>query len=82
MPNEPSSKSMSHGRDVAVSVVVVTLCSLLGMLAAYVMGASNQQREWAMLYCVAFIGAISSFYCLIKLSQILRLLSSKQIEND
>jgi hypothetical protein len=73
---------MSHGRDVAVSVVVVTTCSLLGMLAAYLMGASNQQREWAMLYCVAFIGAISSFYCLIKLSQIVRLLRSKQIENE
>jgi hypothetical protein len=75
MPNEPSFKSMSHVKDVAVSVVVVTTCSLLGMLAAYIMGASGQQREWAMLYCVAFVGAISSFYCMIKLLQIVRLLS-------
>jgi uncharacterized membrane protein SirB2 len=38
-------------------------------LAGFAMGANNQEREWAMLYGVAFIGAISSFYCLIKLSQ-------------
>lgn len=82
MQSESNSKSGSHIRDVAVSVVVVTLCSLLGMLAGYVMGANNQEREWAMLYCVAFIGAISSFYCLIKLSQIVRILSHSRHETD
>jgi hypothetical protein len=76
MPSEPNSRAVSHIKDVAASVVVVTTCSLLGMLAGYVMGASNQQREWAMLYGVAFIGSISSFYCLIKLSKIMRILSN------
>jgi hypothetical protein len=48
------------------------------MLAGYVMGANDQEREWAMLYCVAFVGAISSFYCMIKLTQIVRLLSHRR----
>jgi len=74
MPSESSSKPASHIKDVAISVVVVTGCSLLGMLVGYVMGASQQQREWSMLYGVAFIGSMSSFYCLIKLSQIVRIL--------
>jgi hypothetical protein len=47
-----------------------------------VMGASNQEREWAMLYGVAYIGSISSFYCLIKLSQIVRILSRSRRETD
>jgi hypothetical protein len=76
MPSEPNSRTVSHIKDVAASVVVVTTCSLLGMLAGYVMGASNQQREWSMLYGVAFIGSMSSFFCLIKLSQIVRILSN------
>ena len=68
----------AHTRDIVMSVAVVTVCSLLGMLAGYVMGASNQQREWAMLYGVAFIGSMSSFFCLIKLSQVVRILSDKR----
>lgn len=82
MQGDSSSKSGTHIRDVVASVVVVALCSLLGMLAGYVMGASNQQREWAMLYSVAFIGSISSFFCLIKLSKIVRILSDGVRKTD
>jgi hypothetical protein len=52
------------------------------MLAGYAMGASNQQREWSMLYGVAFIGSMSSFFCLIKLSQIVRILTHRQLDTD
>jgi len=70
----------SHISDVVISVAVVTIVSMLGMAAGYVMGASQQQREWSMLYGIAFIGSISSFFCLIKLSRFSRLLSTGQFE--
>ena len=82
MPNESNSKSASHIKDIAISVVVVTMCSLVGMLIGYAMGASQPQREWSMLYGVAFIGSLSSFYCLIKVSQIVRVLNDRQRDTD
>jgi hydrogenase/urease accessory protein HupE len=74
MQAESETKTASQTKDVAISVVVVTMCSMLGMLAGYAMGANDQEREWAMLYGVAFIGSMSSFFCLIKLSQVVRML--------
>jgi hypothetical protein len=52
------------------------------MLVGYAMGASQTQREWSMLYGVAFIGSLSSFYCLIKVSQIARFLDVRQRDTD
>ena len=70
----------SYLREVGLSVVVVVFCSLLGMVVGYIMGASQQQREWSMLYGVAFIGAMSSFFCLIKLAEISRHLARGEVE--
>ncbi len=70
----------SYLREVMLSVVAVVGCSLLGMGVGYLMGASQQQREWSMLYGVASIGAISSFFCLIKLTQISRFLARSEVE--
>ena len=62
--------------DVVISVAVVTSVSILALAVGYIMGASQQQREWSMLYGITFIGSISSFFCLIKLSRFSRLLSA------
>ena len=66
--------------DVVISVAVVTSVSILALAVGYIMGASQQQREWSMLYGITFIGSISSFFCLIKLSRFSRLLSAGHSE--
>ena len=60
--------------DVFISLLVILFCSLMGLVIGTVMSANWQERQWAMLYCVAFIGSLSSFFCLIKLSQIIKIL--------
>jgi hypothetical protein len=77
---ESSRNNHSHLWDIGVSVTVVLFCSLIGMGIGYLMGASQQQREWSMLYCVAFIGAMSSFYCLIRIAHFSKLFQQGQVD--
>jgi F0F1-type ATP synthase assembly protein I len=65
--------------DVAISVAVVTGCSLVGLVIGTLMGASWQERNWSMLYGVAFIGSMAAFVSMIKLAQISRLLRDREV---
>ena len=60
--------------DIFFSVLIILFCSMIGLIIGSIMHANWQEKQWAMLYSVVFVGSLSSFFCLIKLSQIFNLL--------
>jgi len=48
---------------------------MLGLGIGSVMEASWQEKQWTMLYATAFVGSMAAFFCLIKLSQITKVLA-------
>ncbi len=63
--------------DLGIGVLLVTGGSFPGMAIGAAVGASSQERNWAMLYLVAFVGAIASFGSLLGLIRVSRLLQEQ-----
>lgn len=68
--------------DILISVLIIIFCSIIGLIIGTIMHATWQEKQWAMLYSVVFIGSLSSFFCLIKLSQIFNLLLGLKDKRD